>query len=132
MTLVHQWLQEVHATIAFHPVFLSVFLLLSLLYLLKRLNKDKLNLPPSPPRLPIIGNLHQLSKLLNRCLLTLSEKYGPLRLLHLGQVPTLIVSSAEVAEKITKTHDVAFSGRPQTRATSVFSFGCIKLRLSIW
>ncbi|KAJ4822753.1 hypothetical protein Tsubulata_004138, partial [Turnera subulata] len=44
-------------------------------------------------------------------------------LLHFGQAPTLIVSSAEVAEKVTKTHDVAFSSRPQTRAAIAIFFG---------
>lgn len=34
-------------------------------------------------------------------------------LLHLGSVPTLIVSSADMAREIFKSHDVAFSGRPR-------------------
>ncbi|KAJ4822754.1 hypothetical protein Tsubulata_004139 [Turnera subulata] len=130
LTLVHQWWQEMHRTIVFDPVFLSVLLLISLLYLLKHAKTETLNLPPSPPRLPIIGNLHQLSKPLNRCLFTLSEKYGPLMLLHLGQAPFLIVSSPEVAEKVTKTQDVAFAGRPQTRVSSVLSYGCLDVAFS--
>ncbi|KAJ6410286.1 hypothetical protein OIU84_007103 [Salix udensis] len=87
--------------------------------------REKLNLPPSPPKLPMIGNLHQLGRLPHRSFRALSAKYGPLMLLHFGKTPTLIVSSAEVAREIMKTHDVAFSGRPQTRAADVFFYGCV-------
>lgn len=103
---------------------LCLFLLLSLLFLLRLVKRDKLNLPPSPPKLPIIGNLHQLGRL-HRSLRALSAKYGPLMLLHFGKVPTLIVSSAEVAQEVMKTHDVAFAGRPQTRAVDVLLYGCV-------
>ncbi|XP_012855533.1 PREDICTED: cytochrome P450 71B9-like [Erythranthe guttata] len=68
--------------------------------------------PPSPPTLPIIGNLHQLGQLPHRSLWNLSKKYGPLMLLHLGSKPTLVVSSADVAKQILKTHDLAFSDKP--------------------
>ncbi|EYU24238.1 hypothetical protein MIMGU_mgv1a022580mg, partial [Erythranthe guttata] len=64
------------------------------------------------PTLPIIGNLHQLGQLPHRSLWNVSKKYGPLMLLHLGSKPTLVVSSADVAKQILKTHDLAFSDKP--------------------
>ncbi|KAF7838263.1 cytochrome P450 71A1-like [Senna tora] len=82
------------------------------------------NLPPSPPKLPFIGNLHQLGTLPHRSFQSLSHKYGPLMLLHLGQTPTLIVSSAQIAKEIVKSHDVLFSNRPQTTAARVLLYGC--------
>ncbi|KAK9926710.1 hypothetical protein M0R45_023923 [Rubus argutus] len=73
--------------------------------------------PPSPPKLPVIGNLHQLGSPLHRSLQALSQIHGPLMLLHFGSVPVLVVSSAEAAREIMKTHDLAFSGRPKSTAS---------------
>lgn len=70
--------------------------------------------PPSPPSLPVIGNLHQLAQLPHRSLSKLSRKHGPLMLLHFGQKPVLVASSADVAKRILKTHDLAFADKPQT------------------
>ncbi|KAB2614421.1 cytochrome P450 71A3-like [Pyrus ussuriensis x Pyrus communis] len=64
------------------------------------------SLPPSPPKLPIIGNFHQLGLHPHRSLLALSKRHGPLMLLHFGSVPVLVVSSAEAAREIMKTHDI--------------------------
>ena len=47
----------------------------------------------------------------------LSHRHGPLMLLRLGEVPTLVVSSAEAAELVMRTHDLAFCSRPTTSAT---------------
>ncbi|XP_062116107.1 cytochrome P450 736A117-like [Humulus lupulus] len=72
----------------------------------------KRNLPPSPPTLPIIGNLHQLIGLYtHRTLQSLSLRYGPVMLLRLGSVPVLVISSAAAAREIFKTNDHAFSNR---------------------
>ncbi|XP_060668884.1 cytochrome P450 71A1-like [Ziziphus jujuba] len=83
----------------------------------------KLNFPPSS-KLPIIGILHQLSTQLHRSLQGRSEKYGPLILHHLGSSPTLIVSSAEIAKEIMKSHDSVFQNRPRLKAADVLFCGC--------
>ncbi|PWA37486.1 cytochrome P450 [Artemisia annua] len=62
-------------------------------------SKTKKNLPPSPHKLPIIGNFHQLGSTPHRSLQVLSEKHGPIMLLHLGSVPMLVASSSEVAQE---------------------------------
>ncbi|KAL2321748.1 hypothetical protein Fmac_026127 [Flemingia macrophylla] len=102
---------------------LCVFLSVALAVVFKITRRSKSNAPPSPPKLPFIGNLHQLGTLPHRSLQALSRNYGPLLLLHMGQVPTLLVSSAHVAADIVKAHDVVFSDRPHTTAAGVFFYG---------
>ena len=101
------------------PICLSSLLLIFIQYKwhLKNPSRNK-NLPPSPPKLPIIGNLHQLGSLPHRSLYSLSQLYGNLMLLHLGSRPTLVVSSPDMAQQILKTHDKVFSNRPKSHISS--------------
>ncbi|XP_071712763.1 cytochrome P450 Tp4149-like [Rutidosis leptorrhynchoides] len=73
-------------------------------------SQEHKNPPPSPWKLPIIGNLHQLSGN-QRSLSKLAKKHGPLMLLHLGSVPVLIASSADAAREILKNHEPMFLDR---------------------
>ncbi|KAL1568299.1 unspecific monooxygenase [Salvia divinorum] len=75
--------------------------------------ESRKRLPPSPPKLPLLGNLHQLGSSPHRSLQSLSRRHGPLMLLHFGKVPVLIASSAEAAREIMKTQDLIFSNRPE-------------------
>jgi cytochrome P450 len=90
--------------------------------------KPPLRLPPGPRQLPVIGSLHHLlasrhGGLLHRAMRELSIQHGPVMLLRLGAVPTLVVSSAEAAREVLKTHDAAFASRHQTPTLDVFSLG---------
>ncbi|KAK1294270.1 Cytochrome P450 71A21 [Acorus calamus] len=89
--------------------FLSILLYFLFDYLCFSKNS---NHPPSPPKLPIIGNLHQLGYLPHQSLRSLSLKLGPLMLLQIGRIPTLVVSSPEMAEQVLRTQDHIFANRP--------------------
>lgn len=90
--------------------------------------KPPLRLPPGPRQLPVIGSLHHLlasrhGGLLHRAMRELSGRHGPVMLLRLGAVPTLVVSSAEAAREVMKTHDAAFASRHLTPTVDVLTIG---------
>lgn len=115
--LLQQWCQELNKTISISSFLFSSLLLILLLIALNFFEGSrKLNLPPSPLRLPVIGHLHLLGRLPHQSFRNLSQAYGPILLLHLGRAPTLVVTSAEIAKEVMKTQDVTFSNRVQTRA----------------
>lgn len=93
------------------PVLISLLLLWSVTKWLSKSSRNK-NLPPSPLKLPIFGNLLQLGLLPHRNLQSLAGKHGPLMLLHFGSVPELIVSTAAAARDVMKAHDLTFASRP--------------------
>ncbi|XP_044954768.1 desmethyl-deoxy-podophyllotoxin synthase-like [Hordeum vulgare subsp. vulgare] len=86
----------------------------------------KAKLPPGPWNLPVIGSLHHLvvTKLPpHRALLRLSRRHGPLMLVWLGEVPSIVVSSPEAAKEVLKTNDLVFANRPCGPTMDIVSCG---------
>ncbi|XP_030449480.1 cytochrome P450 71B10-like [Syzygium oleosum] len=110
-----------HILFTWLALFLPPLLLLRLLSV-KRFTDKRKNLPPGPPPLPIIGNLHQLGHLPHQSLWKLSRQYGPVMLVHLGGIPTVVVSSPAAAREVLKTHDLNCCSRPRLVGTGRLSY----------
>lgn len=125
---VWEWLKE-GLTPLLLPAFIFLVVLMKVL-LSRESIKRRSNLPPSPPAIPIIGNLHQLGTMPHLSLQRLAEKYGPIIYLQLGQIPTVVVSSARLAKEVMKTHDLALASRPQLFAAKHLFYNCTNVVFS--
>ncbi|KAA3481907.1 cytochrome P450 81E8-like [Gossypium australe] len=98
----------------FIEIYLLIFLLLifAITKFLNRARCKHLNLPPSPPTLPILGHLHLLKEPFNRSLFALSQKHSPIFSLRLGSRLAIVVSSPSVVEECLIKNDVIFANRP--------------------
>lgn len=95
-----------------HYLALLVSILLIVYQWIRRNKITQKNLPPSPPGLPVIGHFHLLKNLTHQTLNNLSNKYGPILLLHLGTRPVLVVSSRSAIEECFTKNDIIFANRP--------------------
>lgn len=108
-------------------IFTSFLLFLSFILCLRKESKTlNKRLPPGPWRLPFIGNLHQLmnGRLPHHTLRDLSQRYGPIFHLRLGEVSHVIVSSPDIAKEIMKNQDLHFATRPQSMAGEIIMYNC--------
>ncbi|KAL3534448.1 hypothetical protein ACH5RR_002909 [Cinchona calisaya] len=130
--------------IQFSPFLLSspkyLLLLFSFLILLVKIWKKTTSsdyditpkLPPGPTKFPIVGNLHNLvGGLPHHVLAGLAKKYGPLMHLQLGEISTVVVSSAKMAKEILVTHHPCFANLPENQATRIIWMKSQKLVESI-
>ncbi|KAG4999867.1 hypothetical protein JHK87_020939 [Glycine soja] len=107
--------------IPFSLLFTFACILLALFNTLNRSNSKIL--PPGPWKLPLLGNIHQFfGPLPHQTLTNLANQHGPLMHLQLGEKPHIIVSSADIAKEIMKTHDAIFANRPHLLASKSFAY----------
>ncbi|KAH9626801.1 hypothetical protein KSS87_001960 [Heliosperma pusillum] len=103
---------EISASYLINIVLLLCFIGLTVYFLITK-NSNTRKLPPSPsPTLPIFGNLFCVDgHSLHKSLAKLANIHGPIMLLKLGQLPTVVFSSAAVVKEALQKHDLTFSNR---------------------
>ncbi|ESW25124.1 hypothetical protein PHAVU_003G009200 [Phaseolus vulgaris] len=114
------------------PIFLFLLMMVAL-KLGRNLTKTKPspNMPPGPWKLPIIGSIpHLLTPTPHIKLRDLAKKHGPLMHLQLGEVFTVVVSSAECAKEVMKTHDLVFASRPLILASRIIGYDATNISFS--
>ncbi|KAF2128497.1 cytochrome P450 [Dothidotthia symphoricarpi CBS 119687] len=98
----------------FSPTVLLVAGILFVLYIFRQYRLQA-KLPPGPPRLPIIGNLHQAPK--SAGWLTYQkwvDQYGPLVSADFGGTNVIIVGDYATAKDLLDKRGNIYSGRPRT------------------
>ncbi|XP_006367992.2 cytochrome P450 83B1-like [Solanum tuberosum] len=108
----------------FFPLFVTLLIIIILSFIFPKAKKNGKNiLPPGPLGLPFIGNLHQFDGLTPHLYFwKLSKKYGNIFSLKLGSTTMIVVSSANLAEEVTKTQDLAFCSRPSLLGQQKLSY----------
>ncbi|XP_050228539.1 cytochrome P450 76A1-like [Mercurialis annua] len=90
---------------------LIIIAIILLWIVVSRTRERRWVLPPGPIRLPLVGNLLQLSKEPHASFAKLASQYGPIMTLWLGPIRTVVISSSEVAKEMFKNHDTVLAGR---------------------
>ncbi|KAK1409824.1 hypothetical protein QVD17_36353 [Tagetes erecta] len=125
LTIVQQW------PITTALVIFSIFYIF--LQTLKSSNSSITNssLPPCPPKLPVIGNLHHiLGKPRHEALWQLSKEYGPVMRIYIGSKLFIIISSPAMAKEILKTQDHVFCSRESFKATKRLTYNFLDIAFS--
>jgi cytochrome P450 len=100
---------------AFFITFLIIFLYVK---------RQRLPLPPGPPPIPIIGNLHQIPKQNPwRTYQEWHKKYGPIITLRMGSNITIILGSDKVARDLLEKRSSNYSSRPHMLYIGDYIFG---------
>ncbi|KAL2348788.1 hypothetical protein Fmac_002788 [Flemingia macrophylla] len=85
-------------------------------------------LPPSPPTIPILGNIFWLLKSsknfadLEPVLRTLRSKYGNIVTIHIGSTPSIFITCHEAAHRALVKNGTIFAGRPLSLLTTQIFF----------
>ncbi|OIV94408.1 hypothetical protein TanjilG_25470 [Lupinus angustifolius] len=85
-------------------------------------------LPPSPPTIPMLGNILWLLKSsknfadLEPTLRSLRSKYGNIVTLHIGSKPSIFITSHEAAHRALVKNGTTFASRPMSLKTTLVFF----------
>ncbi|KAK7619193.1 cytochrome P450 [Phyllosticta citricarpa] len=102
----------------------AFFAFLSLLYKLSQLGRRDPRLPPGPPTLPVVGNLHQLSaKPFYKQLKKWSEQYGSVYSLKMGSDTTIVLNDRKAIHDLLDKKGAIYSDRQKDYVGSLVTHG---------
>ena len=87
------------------------WLLIQALHIIFRSKAIPKKLPPGPKPFPLIENLLEVGDKPHKSLTKLSKAHGLVMSVKLGQVTTIVISSAGMAEEVLQIHDQQLSNR---------------------
>ncbi|KAJ1423812.1 Cytochrome P450 [Sesbania bispinosa] len=76
-------------------------------------------LPPGPSPCPFIGNLLDLGEKPHKSSAKLAKTHGPIMNLKLGQITTVVISSANMDKEVLQTNEEFLSNRTVPQTVSV-------------
>ncbi|KAK9065470.1 hypothetical protein SSX86_014871 [Deinandra increscens subsp. villosa] len=113
----------------FLSIFISFYTFITKSGHRKSRSTARLPAPPGPYPLPIIGSIFKLGDKPHHSLAALSQTYGPLMSLKLGNTTTIVISSREIAHEFFSNHDISFSSRSIPHAATAHNMHEISM---IW
>ncbi|KAF2719983.1 putative cytochrome P450 [Polychaeton citri CBS 116435] len=106
------------------PLLASAVLLSSLLYCLLTVGHRGKDLPPGPPTLPILGNIHQIPKRGAHFQLTAwARQYGGIYSLKLGTGTAVVLTSRTLVKGLLDRKSSIYSARPRSFVANLISGG---------
>ncbi|XP_027329251.1 isoflavone 3'-hydroxylase-like isoform X2 [Abrus precatorius] len=97
----------------FHYAILSLAFICTVKIFFQIQSRRIRNLPPGPPTLPIIGNLHHLKQPIHRTFSALSQTYGDILSLWFGSRLVVVVSSPSLVQECFTKNDIVLANRPR-------------------
>ena len=101
-----------------------IFLALAFLYSIRNIGRRPKDLPPGPPTLPIIGNLHLLPKTQpHHQFKKWADEYGPVYSLILGTSVMIVLTSDVAIKDLLDKRSNIYSSRPPLYIGQIVSGG---------
>lgn len=92
---------------------------------------SQLKVPPGPMGLPFLGYLPFVGKEIHLTLTSLSERFGPIYQIFLGNIRVVVLNEASLVRQAFK--QPVFSGRPDTQLTRILQgYGIVNSEGALW
>ncbi|KAK7677693.1 hypothetical protein QCA50_019384 [Cerrena zonata] len=103
---------------------LWAFVVLALVWRLSRIGSRERSLPPGPPTLPLLGNLHQFPTEYTRIQFSSwAKQYGNIFSLKIAHGTAIIITSPKIIRDYMDRHGVSTAGRPSFTPVNIVSGG---------